>query len=187
MKTTLAWLLTAALLVGAWLIAASAPADDAYIDPFPVAAEIDQPADGVTFATTVRDVRAASTVTGAGGWTADGTWIVVYLDAEGAQPRMSYSPVASSLGLAELTISGRTYGASERAPSLLAQRLGSGVSSSGVLFFEVPEDALAGTGILRLAGSSDTRGLAVVTFEIPLDDLELESEIELPVTDWTNP
>ncbi|MGW8483053.1 hypothetical protein ACWGJP_07920 [Microbacterium sp. NPDC055903] len=180
MNKTMSWLLTAALLGGAWTVAALAPSDDASTEPFPIPATIGEPADGRTLLVTVHDVRAASKVTTSNGWFAEGTWIVVDLDVEATL-------ADAQLRLATLTIGEQSFRASERPNSLLNQAVFTGVSRSGAIAFELPEGALDGTGILRLATWQDTRSEAVIELPIALDELSVAEEIELPATDWTTP
>ena len=182
MKRAIPWLITAALLVGAWLIAFVAPGDDASVTPFVIPAVIGQESVGREFTLTVQDVQLAEHVSGAKGWSADGTWLVVDLDAEA-----NHEQYGMLLAGATLTIGDQSFRASERMASFLRGALVTGVSRSGTLAFELPEFALSGTGILQLSTNDDTRADSVVELEIDLDELTPVAEAEILATDWTNP
>lgn len=182
MKRTTPWLITAALLAGAWLIALVAPGDDASVAPFIVPAVIGEEAVGREFTLTVQDVQLAEHVSGSKGWSADGTWLVVDLDAEA-----NHEQYGMLLAGATLRIADQSFRASERMDSMLRSALVPGVSKSGTLAFELPESALSNTGILQLSTNDDTRADSVVELEIHLDELTPVAEADILATDWTNP
>ncbi|WP_460796421.1 DUF4352 domain-containing protein [Microbacterium sp. GXF0217] len=182
MKRATPWLITAALLVGAWLVALVAPDDSASVEPFIVPAAIGEEAVGRDFAVTVQDVTLADKVSGANGWSAEGTWLVVELDAEA-----NLDQFGMSFNGAALIIDGQSFRPTERVPSFLSTPLVTGVSQSGALAFELPEDARSGTAILRLSAKADTRADSVAELEIDLGALAPVADAEVPETDWTHP
>ena len=182
MKRALPWLLTAALLAAAWLVAFATPDDSASVEPFVVPAAIGEEAVGREFALTVQQVRISDGVNAPNGWSADGTWLLVDVDA-----RSTLEQTGSLLGGAELTIGDRSFRASERMPSMFREQVVTGVSRTGMLAFELPGDVLTGTGVLRLSLDDDTRADSVAELRIDLDELERVSDAEIVATDWTNP
>ncbi|UYO97530.1 DUF4352 domain-containing protein [Microbacterium sp. M28] len=182
MNRALPWLLTAALLVSAWLVALVTPDDSAFVAPFVVRTSIGEEAVGRDLALTVQDVRMAESISAPGGWTAEGTWLLVDVDAEA-----TLEQYGTLLGGATLTIGDRSFRASDRPESIFKTRLVTGIPKSGTIAFELPADALSGTGILQLSSQEDTRADSVIELEIDLDALDPVADAEIPKTDWTNP
>ncbi|MFB7249956.1 hypothetical protein [Microbacterium sp. NPDC056234] len=182
MKRATPWLITAALLVGAWLVALVTPDDSASVEPFIVPVTIDEAAAGRDFTVTVRDVTLADKVSGSGGWSAEGTWLVVELDAEA-----NVDQFGMSFRGATLIIDDQSFRASERTESFLSTQLVTGVSQSGALAFELPEDARERTGVLQLSANADTRADSVAELEIDLSALTPVADAEVRETEWTHP
>lgn len=182
MKRAIPWLITAALLVAAWLVALATPDDSASVEPFLVPATIGEAAVGRDFTVTVQDVTLADKVSDATGWSAEGTWLVVELDAEA-----NLDQFGMLFQGATLTIDDQSFRPSERMDSFLSTSLVTGVSQSGALAFELPDDARSATGILRLSAKTDTRADSVAELEIDLGALTPVAEAEVRETDWTTP
>lgn len=182
MKRLLPWLLTAALLAGAWGIVEVTLPDDAASAPFVTSAAIGEPAAARDLAVTVTDVRAAREVTDTAGWSADGTWLIVDLDAAAV-----VSAQGATLGLAELRIGELTFSATDRGTTFWRQRLVPGVARSGSLAFELPADALSGPAVLRLGnptGRADIPLDGVIEVPLDLDDVVLVPRAELNENGW---
>ncbi|GAA3939045.1 hypothetical protein GCM10022383_16360 [Microbacterium soli] len=174
------WLLTLVLLAGAWALDAVALPDGASEASFLTPATVGHAATARNLEVTVTDVRAAERITDPLGWSADGTWVVVELDAAARD-----SQYGATLGHAELTVGGRTFRATERGETFFRRLLVPGVPRSGAVAFELPPDARSGTASLRLGIPSDARYDGLVELTIDLDDVPVEESITLPATDWT--
>ncbi|WP_406248836.1 hypothetical protein ACI7YT_02460 [Microbacterium sp. M] len=182
MKRAIPWLVTAALLIAAWLVALITPDDSASAEPFVVPVTIGEQAAGRDFSVTVHDVTIADAVSAANGWSAEGTWLVVELDAEA-----NLDQFGMSFKGATLVIDDQSFRASERVPSFLSTQLVTGVSQSGALAFELPEEARTSTGVLQLSAKEDTRADSVAELEIDLGALTPVADAEVRETDWTHP
>jgi hypothetical protein len=184
MRPALVWTIGAALIVAAWGVVQLTPDDEPLQAPFVETVEVGQAGVGRAFDATVTDVRLADRVV-AGGWAAEGTWLVVDVDA---QARLEETGVA--LRRAALTIDGVTFRASERPASFLGSGLAVGVPTRGSLAFELPDDLLdlpgVGAATLQLGLSDDIRLDSVVELTIDLATLDRESEIELRETGWAS-
>lgn len=183
------WLATIVLLIAAAVVSSIAPAEDAEVAPFVVSGDIGEQVEGRDLIASVTDVRTATTVTGdedSNGdttWTADGNWLIVDVDAASVTgPRIAYITGAVNLGGAVFEIDGREYRATERTPSMFNVRLNPGVLRHGSLAFELPE--LAGTGVLKLSLSSDTRMDSVLEIPIDLDEISPLSEVQVIEPEW---
>ncbi len=170
------WAAAAALLAAAWAIGKATPPEDAREAPFVVAGAIGETVEGRNIAVTVDEVRRARTVS-AGEWSATGNWIVVDVVASSR-----VSSFGTLLGLAELVVADETYRASERPDSLFRHPLAADVPIAGGLAFELPADAAATGGILRLGIDSDDRLDSVV--EIPLSAVVDVDATELRPVEW---
>ena len=170
----------ALLLVASWLVAFVTPTDAERDAPFVTSMTIGEPATGRNLSATVEAVRLAQAVH-TNKWEADGetTWVVVDLSAEAVHDDVR----ASLLGMT-LRVGDRTYRASERPESLLKRGLSTGIPTSGVLAFELPEAAATGHGVLDLSLAEDTRLDSVLRLDIDLAALDIESDIELAPTAW---
>lgn len=182
-RHVLTWLLTAALLACAWMVSKAALPDSSTIEAFPATAQIGEETGARNLVVTVTDARIASRVSDAAGWTADGNWLVIDLEAAGAG---EHGP--SALSLAELTIGERTFSATERGTTFARQVLVTGVPRSGSLAFELPDDETRETGVLRLGIPTGARGEVLLdgVIDLPLDlsTLPVSSEIVLDENGW---
>ncbi|WP_322409044.1 hypothetical protein [Microbacterium invictum] len=179
MRRWLAWTIGVALVVSAWGVLQITPSQDDAEAPFPLAAAIDEATSARGFVVTVTDVRLASRAV-AGGWSAEGTWLVVDLRAEATQDE-----TGTILAHAELVIEGVAYRASERPASLLRGGLTPGIPREGSLAFELPGDVARDTATLELGISDDPRLDSLVTLDLDLGTLDAEDEVELLETGWT--
>ncbi|KJQ55910.1 hypothetical protein [Microbacterium sp. SA39] len=182
-KKILVWSLTFVLLAGAWGLSKATLPDDAALAAFPVVAELDEPATSRNLAVTITDVHAARRVADADGWSAEGTWLVVDLEAATVEAQDG-----DILSFAELTIGDRRFTATDRGTSFYRQRLITGVPRAGSLAFELPDGALTGTGVLRLGLPTGPPGEIliddVIELRIDLDELPLEAEVTLDENGW---
>ncbi|MGX5695493.1 hypothetical protein ACWKWP_04775 [Agromyces soli] len=177
----------AALLVTAWGVAALTPDEEAAEQPFVVQAPIGERGEGRNLAVAVLGVRAADAVVN-GGWSAEGEWLVVDLEAEAVQ-----SDIKSAFNRVSLDLGDRRYQASERPPdSLFEQPLSVGVPLAGSVAFELPRGALAELQqddpgaelVLRFGLERDDRLDSVIETRVPLDGLERIDEAEIAASDW---
>lgn len=179
--TVLAWTLTAALLAGAWALNAITLDDEAAFSDIVTTGETGEPVIADNLEVVVTDVHAARSVVDANGWSADGTWVVVDIDAAAVD-----SQDAAAIRLAELVIGDRLFTASERPVSARqAIPLVPGVSRSGSLAFELPPDALVGTATLRLGTTTIGALRPVAEIPLALDDLAVEQQVQLDENGWT--
>ena len=178
-KTILVWSLTLVLLAAAWSVSKATLPDDASTAPFPAAAEVGEAVTTRNLAVTVTDVHVANRVRDAEGWSAEGSWVVVDLEAAGV-----LSQDEGSLALAQLVIGDRTFAATERGTTFLDQRLVTGVPRSGSIAFELPDDALAGFATLRLGTADEVLLDDVIELTIELDGLPVEAEVALDENGW---
>lgn len=178
-KTILVWSLTLVLLAAAWGVSKATLSDDASTAPFPATAEIGETVTTRNLAVTVTDVHVADRVRDARDWSAEGSWVVVDLEAAGVLTQDE-----RLLQLAQLVIGDRTFGATERGTTFLDQRLVTGVPRSGSVAFELPEDALAGTATLRLGTADEVLLDDVIELTIELDGMPVEAEVMLDENGW---
>jgi hypothetical protein len=180
-RSILAWAGGIAFVVAAWGVAFVTPDSEAASAPFVVRAGIDERAEGRNIALTVTDARIADGVAAGSGWSAEGTWVVIDLDAEAV-----ISETGAGLSYAVLEVDGREYSASERPPSMLRARLAVGVSTSGTIAFEVPAAvATARDALLRLGVNSTPDLDSVIEIPLALSDLPRSAAIEWEPTRWT--
>jgi hypothetical protein len=179
----LSWGLTLVLLAAAWGVVEVTLPDDAAQQPFPTTAEIGEAAVSRNLVVTVTDVRAAARVTDDSGWSADGTWLVVDLEASSQVTQEN-----ALLGLSRLIVGDRTFSATDRGTTFAEQRLVTGVPRSGSLAFELPADALTGTATLQLGVPTGAVGQVpldgMITLTIDLDALEPDGEAALLPNGW---
>lgn len=174
------WSLTVALLAGAWVLNTVALPNGSSEASFVTRTTVGESGTTRNLELTVRDVRVTRTVTDPKGWSAEGTWLVVEVDAASRD-----SQYAASLGFAELTVGERTFRATERGETFYRARLVTGVPRSGSIAFELPADALKGEGTLRLGIPADARYDGLIEVPVALGDIPVEDEIVLPETGWT--
>jgi len=183
LRVVLPWAVTLVLLAAAWGLVKITLPDEAAQAPFETVAEIGQPATTRNLVVTVTDVRAARGVTDAAGWSAEGTWLVVDLEAS-----TQVSQDAALLGVTRLLIGDREFTATDRGATFAKQRLITGVPRAGSLAFELPADALTGTATLQLGSPSGAvsdvplDGMVVLT--IDLDAISVENEVALLENGW---
>ncbi len=177
------WLVTLALLAAAWGVVKVTLPDGAAQAPFVTTAELGEPAVTRNLAVTITDVQAARRVTDAEGWAADGTWLVVDLEAASV-----VSQDAAILSIATLIIGDRTFTATDRGTTFTWQPLVTGVPRSGSLAFELPSDALSGQAVLQLAVPSGAIGEVpldgMIELPIDLDEIPVEAEVALVENGW---
>ncbi|MFC4137680.1 MULTISPECIES: hypothetical protein [unclassified Microbacterium] len=181
MKRVLPWLLTGAFLAGAWLLNFVTLPENSIEASFVTAGEVGDPVAGRNLVVTVTDVRAADRISDDEGWSAEGTWVVVDLDAASVLDQYG-----RSLSSAELTAGGRTYRATERGTTFFQSQLVPGVPRSGSLAFELAPDARTGDAVLRLAPQGDTRTDSVLEIAIDLDDIAVQHETTLQPNGWAD-
>lgn len=196
MSRLLAWLAAVGLLIGAWLVAWVTPdGTRGYQEPFAVAAVIGEPAVARNLAVTVHDLTLADTVS-VGGWSADGTWLVITLDAW-----VVHDENQAQIREAFLVLGDRTFRASERpgeyspTASLFRAGLNLDLPRTGSITFELPADAATEAGVLQLAfgnGATDEQSAhallltdAVIELPVELSAVHRVEAIELPTTEWT--
>jgi hypothetical protein len=183
-RPALTWATAVALLVAAWLVAAVTPdGEQRMADPFRVSAEIGTPAEGRNVGVTIRNLTLADRVT-TGGWFAEGTWLVVELDAWAV-----HTELPASLGFA----ASERPGGYDTDASLYGTGLRVGFPQSGSLAFELPEDAATESGTLQLAlgltssaidPEPSLQGDSVIELPVDLATLPHVAERALPPTEW---
>ena len=178
MKAWLAWTIGLALLIAAWGVVQITPAEDDPQASFPVAATVGEPAVGRAFEVTITDVRLADRAT-AGGWYADGTWLVVDLEVASR-----LEETGTLLSYAVLVVGDRTFRASERPESLFGSTLSVGIPRAGSIAFELPADLADHPALLRLGLDVDTRLDSVIELPVELGTLDRQDETELLREDW---
>lgn len=182
-KHVLVWSMTGVLLAGAWVVSKATLPEDAGIEPFVTTVQVGDEGRVRNLVATVTDVRLADRVSDASGWSAEGTWLVVDLEAAAAGTQDFHS-----FSLAQLAIGERTFGATERGTSFLTQSLVSGVPRSGSLAFELPAGATVEAATLRLGVPSGSVGevLADGVIEVPIDLSALSpvAEVVLDENGW---
>lgn len=202
MRRLVPWLVATALLVAAWGVAFVTPdGEQGYSAPHPVAAVIGEPAVGRNIAATIHGLTIADRVS-SGPWSAEGTWLVVELDAWVVKRENE-----AMIGAAILTVGDRTFTASDRPghysskATLYRHGLNLDLPQSGSIAFELPSDVLTDDGaadaMLQLAfgGSNGAEQsvragiIADSVIELPVDlpALTREDSLELPPTTWTRP
>lgn len=188
-KRILPWAITIGLLVAAWFVAQATPGDDSAERAFVQQTAIGERAEGRDLAVTVQRVRAAHELTTAAGWRAEGTWVVVELDAEAV-----LTEYGNLLNRTVLKIGDRVYSATERGEGersvddymLSGEQLVPGIPKSGMLAFQLPGDeSLTGTATLEIATDRFTAYDSIITLPIDLGELPVESSIELEMVEWT--
>lgn len=187
MKRVIPWLITVALLAGAWLVALATPETSGATRAFIVQAAIGEPAQGRNLAVTVHDVRVAEAISTSTGWRAEGTWVVVDLDAESV-----LTQYGTLLSTTTLTIGERTFSATERGIgdsldyiSLAKAQLVPGIPKRGMLAFQVPDDALSETATLELALGLAPVYDSIIALSIDLSELPVEHDVRLVPVDWS--
>lgn len=179
-RTAGAWALSAVLVVAAWaVLQAKLPEHDAP-DSFVTTTTVGASATTRNLALTVTRVRAARAVSDGAGWRAEGTWLVVDLDAAAVQDQFG-----ATLTPARLRLGSRTFAATERGDSARGMPLITGVPRHGSVAFELPDGALSGPATLTFGADYTTAGDGVIDVVVDLDDVPLQDEAELDPIGWT--
>lgn len=177
MRRALPWIIGGVLVLGAGVLTAATPSDDALIGPFVRAGSVGEPVESRTLIASVTDATFADEVEVAGAeWQAEGNWLVVTVAA--SAPR---SEEDAAIQLATLEVDGRVFQASERpAASLRDTDLRVGIDTIGTLAFELPQETVAGLAELRLTTDYITPELDdLVVIRFDLDDLPRAPRVEI--------
>ena len=178
-----AWAIGAGLIVAAWFVALVTPGEEQAQAPFPVAAVVGEPATGRTLTATITDIRRAGEVNAPDGWTAEGNWLVVDLEAAAVM-----SEDSGYIRHAMVEIDGVRYSASDRPDLLVGRPLAIGLPRTGSLAFELPDGVDAGAATLELAADSiDPRLDSMIVLSFDLAEVPVVDATELVETDWANP
>jgi len=178
-----AWTIGIACIAVAWFVALATPGEEQIQAPFRVPAAIGEAAIGRNLAVTFTDIRRASEVS-ASGWTADGNWLVVDLEAEAVT-----TEIGTSIQYAKLELDGMQFDASERPPSFAKDgALEVGIPREGSFAFELPDGLDAGDGRIELALNNITPELdSMIVLSFDLGDVESMDQTELLATGWVGP
>lgn len=179
LRTTGVWALSTALVIAAWGLVQFQQPDDAPYDSFVSTTAVGKRGVARNLAVTVTDVRAGRAIVDSGSWRADGTWLVVDLDAATVEDQFG-----AALYVANLHLGDRTYSATERGETAAGMTLITGVPRHGSIAFELPEGALKGTATLEFAPTLSTQSDGVVEVTVDLDDVALQSTVVLDPTGW---
>lgn len=188
MNRVAAWIATAVLLVAAGLISHFAPPEDAEVAPFVVAGSLGQQLTGRDIAAIAADARLTGRLADSAGWSAEGIWLVVDLEAMNlVGPSVAGLDSAGTVRGAHLIVDGRTYRATERTDSMLGARLFPGIARAGALAFELaaPPDA-DGTIVLRLSADDDSRADSVLEISFPAASVPEVAEATMPAVGWVS-
>jgi hypothetical protein len=176
----------AVLLVATGFVAATAPREADWEQPFAIDAPLGEPAQGRNIAATVHDAAIAERVVDRRWRSGEGsTWVVV--DASAAAVT---SEIGALLGHAALVVGDRVYLASTRPSGLTLNgaSLSIGVPTRGALLFELPADVLgdpaAAAARLELAVKADPRLDAMLLTPIDLTALPVLPEYVLDDAEW---
>lgn len=173
------WALSTVLVVSAWGLTQVQKPEDAPYESFVSRALIGEPATSRNLAVTVTRVRAARVVSDGERWRAEGTWLVVDLDAAAVEDQFG-----ALLSTANLHLGNRTYSATERGDTARGMVLITGVPRHGSIAFEVPQGSLEGTATLEFAVDYDTSADGVVEVVVDLDQVAMQSEVALDPEGW---
>ena len=179
LRTAGVWALSLALVVAAWGLTQVQQPEDAPYESFVSRSTVGAPAATRNLAVTVTRVRAAHAVSDGKGWHADGTWLVVDLDAAAVEDQFG-----ALLATADLHLGDRIYSATERGDTAKGMVLITGVPRHGSIAFEVPEGSLEGAATLEFASDYSTTADGVIQVDVDLDDVPLQNEAELDPMGW---
>jgi len=179
LRTTGIWALSTGLVITAWGLIQVQQPDDAPYDSFVTTTTVGKQGVARNLAVTVTEVRAARAIADGEGWRAEGTWLVVDLDAATVENQF-----AAALSVANLHLGHRTYSATERGETAAGMPLITGVPRHGSIAFELPEGSLKGTATLEFAPTYGTQGDGVVEVVVDLDDVARQNEVVLDTTGW---
>ena len=180
MKRRLVWTIGAGLVVAAWGVVQLTPDDEPMQAPFVTAVDEREVGVGRAFEATVTGARLGDRAV-AGGWSAEGTWLVVDLEAQAR-----FEKEGAVLGWVGLTIDGVTYRASERPTSMLGAGLAAGLPKEGSVAFELPADLADAVGTVQIALNGETRLDSVVEWTVDLSTLPHTGDVELLRTGWAS-
>jgi len=201
MKPAVAWICGVAMIVAAGFVAAATPDGEQRItDAFRTPTTVGRLTESDGLAVRVNDLQLADGLS-YGGWRAEGTWLVVALDAW-----VTRTETGGVLGRAYLTVGERTYLASER-PRSYAQAatidgfgLHVGTPRSGELVFELPAEVTAapgadhavlqlssGTALPGLSPTENQQGAAVIELTVDLTTLPRVDDHALTGATWGTP
>lgn len=168
-RKAVATVAAAGLIVGALAVTAAIPAEQRLTAPFVIAGDGSSALTSRTIIATVTEWNFADSITFDDEWSAEGNWLVVTLSASAP-----HTEDDAQIGLATLTVDGRTYTASERVPeSLWRYPLRVGIGTSGVLAFELPAGVRSGSAELRLSSNDTTPALDdVISISVNLTTLD---------------
>ncbi|MFD6699940.1 MULTISPECIES: hypothetical protein [unclassified Microbacterium] len=179
LRTAGIWALSAVLVVGAWGLTQVQQPDDAPYDRFVTSTTVGKRGEARNIAVTVTDIRAGHAVSDGDRWRADGTWLVVDLDAATVEDQLG-----AALRVANLRVGGRTYSATERGETAKGMTLITGVPRHGSIAFELPEGSLHGTATLEFASTVWTSTDGVVEVVVDLDDVAVQNDVVLDPMGW---
>lgn len=179
LRTALPWALAVVFVGAAWGLTQAQQPEDAPYDSFITTAKVGEQAVTRNLAVTVTEVRAARSVSDGARWHAEGTWLVVDLDAAAVQDQFAALLATSNLRLGE-----RTYSATERGETAKGMPLVTGVPRHGSIAFELPEGALKGPATLVFASEYVTSADGVIEITVDLDDVAVQNEVVLDPIGW---
>ncbi|MFC0673056.1 hypothetical protein [Brachybacterium hainanense] len=171
--------LAAVLLLAAWGIGQITLPEDAGQEPFVTTTGVGQGARTRNLEATVAAARTADRVSAESGWSAEGNWLVVEVEAAAGT-----ASGPATLALAELRVDGRTYSVTDRTEGIAGTALVDGVPRAGSLAFELPEQQRGGAATLRLSGAADVRSDAVIEVPLDLGALPREQSLALTPAGW---
>ncbi|UJP10045.1 hypothetical protein L2X99_17090 [Microbacterium sp. KUDC0406] len=178
LRAAVPWTLSIAMVVAAWFLLQLQKPDDAVYDSFVTKTTVGEYAAARNLSATVTDVRAGRSVSDGKRWSAEGTWLVVGVDAATLQTEF-----ASQLH-GELRIGDRIYQATERGETGRNMSLITGVPRHGSLVFELPEGQVKGDATVVLSWQSDHTADGVIEVAVDLDDVPMQYEVTLDEIAW---
>lgn len=179
MRRVLAWIAGVALIAAAATVLQLQPSEEQQQAPFAVPAQLGERAEGRTHAVTFTRVVAATRVHDQRGWSADGMWIVVDLEAEATR-----SEVIGLLSTMELQVGDLTFRASDRPDSMRDTVHAVGSPREGSIAFELGELPLEGEATVLLARADDSRLDSMLSLRIDLAELEVLADAEIRSPEW---
>ena len=178
MRPWLVWSIGVGLLLAAWGVVQLTPDDDDAQKPFVIPVAVGETAVGRAFEITVTDARIGDRAV-SGGWHADGTWLVIDLEASARGEE-----TGARLNHAAFVVDGATYRASERPESFFESALSVDIPRTGSIAFELPESLADASGVLQLALDGETRLDSLVEVPLDLGGLGSTTEVELLREGW---
>lgn len=178
LRVFLPWALSLALVLASWALTRLQKDDDAIYDSFVTHGVVGEQARARNIDATITDVHVARSVSDGDRWQADGTWIVVDVDAAAVQTQ------TAALLRAQLRVGPRTYSATERGETAINLRLIPGVAKRGSVAFEVPADVprKQATVVLSWHRGDDADG--VIEVAVDLGEIPIEERVVLDEIGW---